>query len=89
VGYFDLDIVGWDVFGPWDVGEGQDGEGGATAGMRPGTHFDVMVPVRLRVLGEKGGGGRLWTQSQAIRPRTELGGVARVLLYTAWEGVGM
>ena len=39
MGYFDLDIVGWDVFGAWDVSEGQDGERGATAGMCPGTHF--------------------------------------------------
>jgi hypothetical protein len=44
VGYFDLDMVGWDVFGPWDINEGQDGEGGATAGMCPGTHFNVVVP---------------------------------------------
>ena len=44
MGYFDLDIVGWNVFGSWDVSEGQDGEGRATAGMCPGTHFDVVVP---------------------------------------------
>ena len=44
MGYFDLDIVGWDVFGPWDISEGQDRERGPTAGMCPGTHFDVVIP---------------------------------------------
>jgi hypothetical protein len=69
VGDFDLNIVGWDVFGPWDVGEGQDGEGGATAGMCPGTHFDAVIPC----VGEFLVRGRLWTQFRATRPRIELG----------------
>lgn len=82
MGYFDLDIVGWNVFGSWDVSEGQDEERGATAGMCPGTHFDVVVPYVGESLARKEAEGGYGHNSTGIRPSIELGESPGLLLYT-------